>query len=96
VEIEADNLFLAKRAIAGSHRAAQQASRDSGLAARERVFVDGKPIPAHRVIGKEESNTSTVRSGRGPGWSLQPGDSGVMIHSPPSPTSATRDRGPSF
>jgi hypothetical protein len=48
VEIEADNLFPAKRAIAGRHGAAQQASGDPDSAVRKRVFVDGKPIPANQ------------------------------------------------
>jgi hypothetical protein len=86
VEIEADNLFLAKRAIAGSHRAAQQASGDSSSAARKRVFVDGKLIPANRVIGKEGVEyvgASVLREALGA--SVQPGDSGVMIHSAAKP-----------
>ena len=67
-------------AVTGS---AQQAAHDAGSASsasRKRIFVDGKPIPANRIVVKDGvSYVDALLLAAALGASVQTGEGGVMI-----------------
>lgn len=72
-------------AVCGMAQSSSQTQNAASLAARRRVFVDGKPVPASRIVvkgGVSYVDVSTVAEALGA--SVQSGDGGVNVTTAPS------------
>lgn len=72
-------------AVCGMAQSSSQTQNAASLAARRRVFVDGKPVPASRIVVKDGVSyvdVSTVAEALGA--SVQSGDGGVNVTTAPS------------